>query len=315
VTQLLQLHDEAEHPALAELIERSFGDLSAYPRLTKRHSFISEARMIGVTAPPSMAVVDEEQLREALALFGFPAVLKTDESWGGDGVAPVDNMDEALQAFNRFATPVNPLREMARAMKRRDAHFLASARKRKMRAISVQKFISGRPATSSFACWQGEIVGINHFDVIETAGARGPATVVRRVNCPWMESAARKIAGHYQLSGLHGLDFMRDADGIAHLIEINLRATPTSYMTLGLDHDPTAGLLTAALGHPAMPRPATTEDETIALFPQEWQRDPDSPYLATAFHDAPWDDPALLRASIPGKEDRPIPTRRRANPQ
>src|SRR5665213_1040250 len=42
MSQLRQLHDEAEHSALAELIARSFGDLSVYPRLAARHSFISE---------------------------------------------------------------------------------------------------------------------------------------------------------------------------------------------------------------------------------------------------------------------------------
>jgi hypothetical protein len=36
----------------------------------------------------------------------------------------------------------------------------------------------------------------------------------------------------------------------------------------------------------------------IALFPQEWLRDPKSPHLASAYHDVPWDDPALLHALI-----------------
>ena len=41
----------------------------------------------------------------------------------------------------------------------------------------------------------------------------------------------------------------------------------------------------------------TTED-TIALFPQEWQRDPASPLIRSAYHDVPWDAPALVRAYI-----------------
>ncbi|HEY5347892.1 MAG TPA: ATP-grasp domain-containing protein [Rhizomicrobium sp.] len=309
-SQLRQLHDEAEHPALADLITRSLGDLSVYPRLTARHAFVNEARMIGVTAAPSMAVASEKELEAAFGIFGFPAVLKADESWGGDGVVLAHGAAEARQAFHRFAAAASPLREMARAMKKRDAHFL-SARSREAPAISVQKFVDGRPATTSFACWQGEIVGINHFDVIETCGDTGPASVVRQVDCPWMEDAAQKIAAHFGLSGLHGLDFMRDREGVAHLIEINPRATPTSYLALGLDHDLTAGLLTAALGHPAVPRPAATTNDLIALFPQEWTRDPHSAHFASAFHDAPWDDPVLLRASL--GEGRAIPTRRRLN--
>jgi len=34
----------------------------------------------------------------------------------------------------------------------------------------------------------------------------------------------------------------------------------------------------------------------IAHFPQEWLRDPASRYLRRCRVDAPWDDPALLKA-------------------
>ena len=36
--------------------------------------------------------------------------------------------------------------------------------------------------------------------------------------------------------------------------------------------------------------------QTVALFPQETIRDPASAWIATAFHDMPDDDPALLAA-------------------
>jgi hypothetical protein len=311
VLQLLQLQQEAEHAALSDLISFSLGNPAVYPRLMARHGFMAEATMIGVTTAPSIAVTNEDQLEEALAGFDFPAVLKADESWGGDGVVIVHDREMARQVFRRFTRPPNPLREVARAMKRRDAHFLPSARGRKIPGVSVQKFISGGPATTSFACWKGEVIGINHFDVVERCGETGPASVVRRVNCLWMEDAARRIAAHFGLSGLHGLDFMRDEDGVAHLIEINPRATPTSHLALGLDRDPTAALLTAALGHPATPRAAVTGQDLIALFPQEWRRDSKSVHLSSGFHDAPWEDPELLRANLEGDEKIPLPSRRR----
>ena len=37
---------------------------------------------------------------------------------------------------------------------------------------------------------------------------------------------------------------------------------------------------------------------TVALFPQEWARNAESPYLTNAYHDVPWDDPDLLEASV-----------------
>jgi hypothetical protein len=39
-----------------------------------------------------------------------------------------------------------------------------------------------------------------------------------------------------------------------------------------------------------------TENNTIALFPQEWKRDPESPFLSSAYHDVPWDEPAVVSA-------------------
>jgi hypothetical protein len=39
-------------------------------------------------------------------------------------------------------------------------------------------------------------------------------------------------------------------------------------------------------------------NDTVAIFPREWQRDPASPWLQLAHHDVPWDDPAVLLASL-----------------
>jgi hypothetical protein len=36
--------------------------------------------------------------------------------------------------------------------------------------------------------------------------------------------------------------------------------------------------------------------ELVAMFPNEWRRDPDSPFLSSALHDVPWDDPGVLGA-------------------
>jgi hypothetical protein len=41
-----------------------------------------------------------------------------------------------------------------------------------------------------------------------------------------------------------------------------------------------------------------TEKDTIALFPQEWIRDPESPFLRSAYHDIPWEEPDLVRDCV-----------------
>jgi hypothetical protein len=110
-----------------------------------------------------------------------------------------------------------------------------------------------------------------------------------------MAAAAEAVAATFQLSGLFGLDYMRDAAGRVHLLEMNQRATPT--MHLSLEQDLPASLLRAA-GFAARSRPPVTDKREIALFPREWLRDPTSAWLTRAYHDVPWDDPMVLLACV-----------------
>jgi hypothetical protein len=139
------------------------------------------------------------------------------------------------------------------------------------------------------------VVAANHFDVLVTSAATGPACVVARRDCPQMQNAAAVIAQDLNLSGLFGLDYVRDKAGKVHLLEINARATPTAHLMLGQDLP--AALLKSA-GFSARCRPAVTARDEVAIFPREWMRDPASPWLKNAFHDVPWDDPDVVRACV-----------------
>ena len=46
------------------------------------------------------------------------------------------------------------------------------------------------------------------------------------------------------------------------------------------------------------PAPRVTEKDTIALFPQEWIRDPESAFLRSGYHDVPWEEPELLHDCV-----------------
>jgi hypothetical protein len=179
-----------------------------------------------------------------------------------------------------------------RAVLRKDAHFLQAALAPKAASVQVQRFIKGKPATSAFACRDGEVLAAIHVDVVESRGTTGPASLVRRTDCSRMEEAARRIARRFALSGLHGLDFVRDEDDVPHLIEINPRATQICHLALGAGHD----LPSALLGLP--PRSIATDKSLIALLPQAWVSGRLAPGAATAYLDVPWDDPAVVSAAI-----------------
>lgn len=295
----------ARQPRTRALVERSLGRLESYAVLTARDRFIAAAIAADIAAPQTVRIDSERELDTALSRSGFPAVLKADARWGGEGVAIVRTRDQARGAFRRLSTGGSRLRNLARALNRRDLHFLRDAVHLPKIRISLQQFVPGQPATMAFACRQGRVVASIHMDVLETVRPNGPASVMRRIDCPEMEAAAARLAERFGLSGLHGLDFIRDPDGRMHLIEMNPRATPASALALGAGHDLVAALAGTVAPEMHGARPTVTDNPVIALFPQEWRRNPASGWLRAAYLDAPWDDPAVLRASLePGE---PVP--------
>jgi len=101
------------------------------------------------------------------------------------------------------------------------------------------------------------------------------------------------------LSGLHGFDFMLEADtDNAYLIEINPRATQVGHLALGPGQDIPAAITAVVSGTDIQAATKVTQNDTIVLIPQEWIRNPDSPYIRSGYHDVPWEEPELVRDCI-----------------
>jgi hypothetical protein len=138
-----------------------------------------------------------------------------------------------------------------------------------------------------------------HFEVVMKQHAAGPSSVLRLIDHPEMTSAVEKMVCRLNLSGLHGFDFMLEkSTGNAYLIEINPRTTQVGHLTLGPGRDLPAALFVALQGHGPESNTVLTDKNIVALFPQEWIRDPSSPYLLCAYHDVPWDEPELVRDAV-----------------
>jgi hypothetical protein len=300
VAHMLQLYSKAAgtDSAVCTLIERSLGEPANYPEMMSRSGFMARARSLEIRVPDTRPVSSHAELDSFIAETGLPVVLKADGSWGGDGVIVAHSRAAAHAALRKLGQTPSRLRSVARAIRRRDSHHLSTAIAPSAPTISAQRFVAGRPAASAITCWKGEIVGAIYYDVLVAQGEIGPPNVIRRVDCPHMEAATRKIARHYRLSGIHGMDFLRDATGAVHLIEINPRATQGSTLAFGPGRDLPAAL--ASCLQPEAGARAPILNDTVAIFPREWQRDPASPYLRSAHHDVPWDDPAVLLAALRG---------------
>jgi hypothetical protein len=235
------------------------------------------------------------RLKAWAARSGFPAVLKANGTSGGDGVRIVRNAEDAERALRNLQSPPSPLRAVKRALIDQDKTLLWPAALRRRFVVNAQEFVAGREATSAVACWQGKVLAGLHFEVLNKRDSAGPSSVLRLIENAEMAFAAETVVRELKLSGLHGFDFMLDA-GNAYLIEINPRATQVGHLTLGPGRDLPAALYAALTGETVHPAAKLTEKDTIALFPQEWMRDPASPFLQSSYHDVPWDEPELLRA-------------------
>ena len=207
--------------------------------------------------------------------------------------------NDAESAFRSLQAPPLIARAMKRALVDDNWALVKPSLLRHRSVVSAQRFIDGCEGTSIVACWEGTVLATMHFEVINKRNAAGPATVVRLIDSDEMSDVARKIAGRLQLSGIHGFDFMLEAGTRKpYLIEINPRATQLCHLSLGPGRDIPAALFGALTGKTVSSSPKLTENDTIALFPQEWIRDAQSPFLRSAYHDVPWQEPRLIEACI-----------------
>jgi hypothetical protein len=285
--------------SIAALLERSLGDPASYPTVAARSNLIAFAKAEGVRVPTTAIVRDLGEMRSWLSTHGLPAVLKTDGTSGGVGVTLVPTLGEADRAFAALNAPPLLARVAKRAIIDHDLRLILPCFLRRRPVVNVQSLIRGQDATSAVACWEGKILASIGFDVLHAWKPKGPASVLKLSESLEMKTAAEKIVRRLKLSGLYGFDFMIEHEtGTPYLIEMNPRATQTCHLPLGAGRDLLAALWPVLSGEPAQETRSVTDNPVIALFPQEWQRNPGSSFLSTGYHDVPWEEPELVRECI-----------------
>ena len=293
-----QLLGKAGAPVCA-LIERSLGAAESFAVVYARTAFMEVAQEEGIRVPKTKVIRDTNDLREWIARMDSPTVLKANGSSGGDGVRIVHTLEEAERAFRVLQAPPLLARVAKRALVNQDRALVWPALLRRRSVVNAQAFVAGREATSTIACWKGAVLAGLHFEVLKKADSAGHATVLRLIENAEMSTAAEKIARRLNLSGLHGIDFMLETQtGNAYLIEINPRSTQVGHLTLGPGRDLPAALYAAISGEAVQAARKVTENDTIALFPQEWIRDSASSFLQSGYHDVPWEEPELVHDCI-----------------
>ena len=281
---------------LRRLIERSLGDPAGYAAVRSRGEVLELAARDGTLEPASRELRSEADVREWCASRPLPAVIKADGTWGGAGVEIVDDVKSALAAFRRMSRPLATWRVAKFLLSNRDPFPLRGWLDRTCTGVIGQDFIKGRSANIMVACWQGEVLASAGAITLESKGQFTAATIVRMISHPEMEAVAARLVRRLGMSGFCGIDFILEDSGKAFMIELNPRATQLGHLPFGSTGSLVSVFLARLRGEAAsaVNGPQIAEQGTVAFFPQAWLADAGSALLPSAYHDVPWQDPALI---------------------
>jgi hypothetical protein len=319
LTAIARKRTDASKEVVA-LLNASLGDVSTTQIRFSRQLLHDVARTCGISTPPGKSVTSAAEVEEFADELGWPVVLKSDASAGGAGVRVCQGTADIAVAFKDISVPLYQPDSAKRI-----AQFIGAAIKSHFRLAgdlarpaidgspySVEAHVAGKPAYSTVLAKNGEVLAILSLLPRRThPGPRGPSSIVTAIDSPAMEDAARRLVARLGFTGYCGLDFMIE-DGTNHVyfIELNPRATQVVHLGATFGVDLCQGLAAVLRGSP-VPKSTNLSSVAVALFPQDFCRDPSGADRPADIVDLPTDDPALLAALsayVPAGAVIPVPT-------
>jgi hypothetical protein len=298
VAQLHSIHEL--DPMLRPVIENSLGPSTSYSLVESRYQFLARAIELGLPVPKTDRVRTAEDLVAWHADSACAAVLKVDGESGGNGVRIAHSLEESVAAWRELHVPYGWATAWKRLLIDRDPLALWFRQNRHGRDVTVQEFITGRPANSMLVCWRGELLSIISVIVVAAECQTGAATIVRVIQNAQMKKAAEILVARLDLSGFYGLDFVIDsATDVPYLIEMNPRCTQLGHIELP-NEGCLAGILSAVLRGDARPEVRDPiPSNTIALFPQALiAGETCRRHIEASYHDLPSDEPRLMEELV-----------------
>lgn len=279
-----------------DVLERSLGAPGCHALLTDRAGLLNAAQEAGFAVPRTRALRTRADLDAWIGDVPPPWVLKADGTWGGEGIRIAETRDAAQRTFEDLRRGLPAGLALKRWWLNGDPLPWQERRSPDVRALSVQSFITGRPATCALFADAGNLLGFSYVEAVTACGDHGPALLLRAVERPDIAAQARRLVRRLGLSGFIGLDFLVDPAGQPWLIEMNPRLTSATRMRTPAGPDPVAA---AAQAFGCQARRSPPAPRTLfASFPLAWLADPDTPALRLCGDDVPWREPAMLRDSL-----------------
>jgi biotin carboxylase len=237
---------------------------------------------MGIATPPQIVAPTADAARAFAEHHGYPAVVKLDIGSAGTAVRICADAEQLARALTELSAAPGAGSETNKPL--------------------IEKHIEGPGFICPLVAAEGEVLAGFTLEKLQRHPLPlGPSSVVRVVDIPAIAEALGRFVAHTSYSGFAMPEFIIDrASGVAHWIEFNSRPAPQTHWDeamVGMDlmaawHAHLAGTPVPKFRGPIVGR-------TIALFPQELQRDSSSRFLSTgAVQDVPWDDVPLLQAYL-----------------
>ncbi len=280
-------------PALRSLLTASLGDPTHYRTVCSRSRLLAVAATLGIRTPGQRSVASLQAAAAAATEFGYPVLLKREQTCGGHGVTLVERSETLSTAFRSADR-----RAKAKRLARLSLGLVVPSDS----AITLQAFVAGTLALRSVACRDGRVLaGITFAAERLDPPMTGSSTVIRPIDHPEIEDAVRVVTAALGCSGFLSFDFLVSPDGSAYLIEMNARPVGSGHLGARFGHDVYGSWLANFTDIPVGTPHGLALDtrQPIALFPKEMQRDPASacPSLGMSpRHDIPWHEPRVLAA-------------------
>jgi hypothetical protein len=275
---------------LHRVLIASFGDPDHYVTTGSRWRLMQAAVALGIRAPDFGVPTNWASTRNAGRHLGYPLVLKRESTCGGAGVTIVDDESQFLVAYTSAKLKATAKRMVTRAM---------GVGVPSDPPLMAQAFIPGTASFRAVACVNGQtLAGVSFVCERQHPAKVGASTIVRQIDHAEMDASSAALVAHLGCSGFVGFDYIIDASGDAHLIEMNARPIGSTHLGARFGYD-LVGSYLADMRAEAAPRPTPTlaKSQLIALFPREMQRYPQSDAFATGsdvFHDIPLNDPPVI---------------------
>ena len=283
-------------------LEDSLGSPDKVTCVYSRAAVMAMAHDAGVLSPHTEIVRSAGDISSWFERNPGRAVLKTDGSWGGRGVAILHTEAEGRRAWREMRRRPQLARALKRLVLERDPWPLHARFAAKRPTLSIQSYVAGRPANAAIACFKGTSLGSVQAEVIESHGPTGPSTVLR-VDRQLRHELRRQV--HRQpprairavRPRLHHRRRRPCAPARAQPAR-NADVTPGRSRRELTCSPPCARLSGSSIRRRVA---ASYSNGLVALFPQELRRDASSPYLRLAHHDVPTYAPDLVAHVLGGR--------------